>query len=446
MPMVRTVAWDWRVLAIATVVATVTGALFGLAPAWQASRTRPAESMRNSSRVTAGGAQARWRSAFAVVEVALSLILLVGAGLLLKSFVVLMGVDLGFQPERVLAVQVPLPGARYPGQAQRLRFFQQLEERVLSLPGVESAAYANRLPLRGGWGSTVELDSDRAGAPMRDTDFQAVSPGYFATLGIPLLRGRSLTPQDREGQPPVAVVNQAFANRHLGGANPVGRRARRYGAVWFEIVGVVNDIRRGGKTAEITPQVYLSAAQTSLYPVPLADLAVRTSTDPRALVNAIQAEVWAIDKDQPVTSVLTLEEILTASVSQRRFQMLLLIVFAAVAVALAVIGIYGVLSYSVTQRTSELGIRIALGARPGAIHALVLRQAGFVIAAGIAAGLAGAWALTIYLESLLFQVKAHDWTTYAAAAILLASVALGAALLPARRGARIDPMVALKYE
>jgi putative ABC transport system permease protein len=446
MPMIRTVAWDWRVFAIATVVATVTGALFGLAPAWQASRTRPAESMRNSSRVTVGGAQARWRWIFAVVEVALSLILLVGAGLLLKSFIVLMGVDLGFQPERVLALNISLPGARYSNQPQRFRFFQQLEERVRVLPGVESVAYANRLPLRGGWGSTVQLDSDAPGAPMRDVGFQTVSPGYFATLGVPLLRGRALTPQDREGQPPVAVVNQTFASRHFAGANPIGRRARRYGAPWFEIVGVVNDIRRGGKTAEITPQVYLSSAQTGMYPVQLADLAVRTATDPRALVNAIQAEVWAIDKEQPVSSVLTLEEILTASVAQRRFQMLLLIVFASVAVALAVIGIYGVLSYSVTQRTSELGIRIALGARPGAIHALVLRQAGLVIAAGITAGLAGAWAVTVYLESLLFQVKAHDWRTYAAAATLLAVVAVGAALLPARRGARIDPMVALKYE
>ena len=446
MPMLRTVAWDWRVFAIATLVATVTGALFGLAPAWQASRTRPVESMRNSSRVTAGGAQARWRSAFAVVEVALSLILLVGAGLLLKSFIALVGVDLGFQPERVLALNIPLPATRYPGQPQRARFFEQLEERVRSLPGVESVAFANRLPLRGGWGSSVEVDGDTNATAMRDADFQAVSPGYFATLGIPLLRGRSLTPQDREGRPPVAVVNQAFANKHLGGADPIGRRARRYGAAWFEIVGVVNDIRRGGKTAAITPQVYLAAAQTGMYPVQLADLAVRTSANPRALANAIQSEVWAIDKDQPVTSVLTLEEILTASVSQRRFQMLLLIVFASVAVALAVIGIYGVLSYSVTQRTSELGIRIALGARPGAIHALVLRQAGLVIAAGLAAGLAGAWALTVYLESLLFQVKAHDVRTYASAAALLAVVALLAAMLPARRGARIDPMVALKYE
>ena len=446
MPMVRTVEWDWRVFVAATAVATVTAALFGLAPAWQASRAKPADSLRHTSRLTAGGSHARWRAAFAVAEVALSLILLVGAGLLLKSFVVLMGVDLGFQPERVLAMNVPLPAARYENHAQRLAFFERLEGRVRALPGVESIAFANRFPLRGGWGSSVVTDADTSPDAHHDADFQAVSHGYFETLGIPLLRGRLLTTQDREGQPPVAVVNQTFASRYLPGADPIGRRARRGGAGWFEIVGVVNDIRRGGKTDAINPQVYLSAAQTGLYPVQLADLAVRSAGDPRSLARAVQSEVWAIDKDQPVTSIRTLDEIVTASVAQRRFQMLLLIVFAAVAVALAMIGIYGVLSYSVTQRTPELGIRIALGARPGAIHALVLRQAGLVIAAGIAAGLAGAWALTLYLESLLFQVKAHDWRTYLAAAALLALVAVGAALLPARRGAKIDPMVALKYE
>ncbi len=413
MPMIQTVAWDWRVFAVATGVATLTAAFFGLAPAWQASRTRPADSLRQTARVTAGGAQARWRAAFAVAEVALSLILLVGAGLLLKSFVVLMGVDLGFRPERVLAMNIPLPSARYPGQPQRLQFFERLEERVRGLPGVESVAFANRLPLRGGWSSGMVIDSapDTPVSP----DFQAVSPGYFGTLGIPLVRGRALTPQDRTGAPPVAVVNQAFVRSVLNGADPIGRRLRRMGPnPWIEIVGVVNDIRRGGKTAGINPQVYLPAAQTSIYPVQLADLAVRSAGEPRALANAIQAEVWTIDKDQPVTNVRTLEEIITASVAQRRFQMLLLIVFASVAVALAVIGIYGVLAYSVSQRTPELGIRIALGARPSAIQGLVLRQAGAVIGLGIVGGVAGARALTIYLESLLFQVKAHDWRTYAA--------------------------------
>jgi putative ABC transport system permease protein len=217
-------------------------------------------------------------------------------------------------------------------------------------------------------------------------------------------------------------------------------------APWIEIVGVVNDIRRAGKTAEIVPQVYLSAAQTDIYPVQLADFGVRAAQDPRQLVNAIQSEVWNIDKDQPITGVRTLMEIIDASVSQRRFQTLLLMIFASVAVALSVIGIYGVLAYSVSQRTSELGIRIALGARPAAILSLVLKQAGTLIGAGVAIGLAGAYALAVYVESLLFQVEKHDWTTYAAAVALLAAVAIAASLIPARRGSRVDPMVALRSE
>jgi putative ABC transport system permease protein len=444
LPMIQNVAWDWRVFAVATAVATLTGALFGLAPAWQASKARPVESLRLSPRSPGSGSQARWRAALTTAEVALSLVLLIGAGLLLKSFVVLMGVDLGFQPERVLAVNVPLPTTRYATAQQRLQFFERLEERVRMLPGVQSAAYANRMPLRGGWGSSVEVESvPESGL---SADFQAISPGYFETLGIPLMRGRGLTPQDRDGQPPVGVVNQAFVSKYLKGTEPVGRRFRRAGAVWVEIVGVVNDIRRGGKTEAINPQVYLPAAQTGLYPVQLADLAVRSPADPRALAKSVQAEVWAIDKDQPVTNVRTLEEIVSASVAQRRFQMLLLVVFASVAVALAVIGIYGVLSYSVTQRTPELGIRIALGAKPARILAMVLRQAGTVIAIGIFGGLAGAWALTVYLESLLFEVNAHDWHTYAAAAVMLAAVGVCASLLPARRGSRVDPIRALRYE
>jgi ABC-type antimicrobial peptide transport system permease subunit len=209
---------------------------------------------------------------------------------------------------------------------------------------------------------------------------------------------------------------------------------------------VVNDIRRGGKEKQIKPEVYLCAAQTNLYPVRLADFAVRTAGDPRALVNAISREVWAIDKDQPVTNVRTMDEIIDEKVAERRFQTLLLLIFAAVAVALAIVGIYGVLTYSVGQRLSELGIRVALGAPPSAILGLVLRQAGALIAAGIALGIAGAYGLTRFLQDLLFEVKATDWHAYAGAVALLAVVAVIAALIPARRGARVDPVVALRQE
>ncbi len=444
-PRIQQVALDWRVFAVAAAIATVTGIVFGLAPAWQASQSKPVDALKGAGRNTADRSQARWRTALPAVEIALSLILLIGAGLLIKSFVRLMGIDLGFQPERVLAVNLNLPAARYPSAGHRLRFFEQLAARVESLPGVQSAAYANRMPLRGGWSSGIDLDS--LPGRMLDPDFQAVSPGYFETLGIPLLHGRKLTAADRAGTPAVALVNQAFSRHYLNGADPIGHRMRRGdGRPWVEIVGVVDDIRRAGKTADINPQVYLAAAQTDLYPVPLADFAIRSARDPRLLVNAIQAEVWSIDKDLPLTRVRTLEEIVSESVAQRRFQTLLVLVFAGVAVGLALVGIYGVLSYSVSQRTPELGLRIALGANPWRIVALVVRQAAWVIAGGVAAGLAGAWALSTYLESLLFQVKRYDPATWVAAVLLLAAVGVAAALIPARRGARVDPIRALRWE
>ena len=443
-PRIQNVAMDWQVFAAAAAVALVTGLVFGMVPAWHASQAQPAEALKTSARSTAARAQAHWRAALTAAEIALSLILLVGAGLLLRSFARAMGVDLGFQPERVLALNVNLPELRYPGTDQRLTFFEELERRVAALPGVQAAAFANRLPLRGGWSSGMNLESSPE--VMLEPDFQAVSPGYFATLGIGLERGRLLARGDRKGQPNVAVVNREFARRYLQGADPIGRRFRREGEAWVTIVGVVNDIRRAGKTGRLNPQVYLPAAQTDLYPVRLADFAVRAHGDPRQLVNAVRRSVWAIDKDQPVTNIRTLEEIIGRSLAERRFEMALLIAFASVAVLLAMIGIFGVLSYIVNQRMGELGIRVALGASPPRIVGMVLRQAGWWIAVGTGLGLGGAFALARYLESLLFEVHRGDPWTYAAAVALLLAVSLTAALIPARRGARVDPMAALRYE
>jgi len=444
-PRIGAVSMDWRVFLVATTLATLAGIVFGLAPAWQASRTRPAESLKSASRSTVGTMQARGRAFLTVAEVALSLVLLIGAGLLLKSFVRLMGVDLGFQPDRVLVMNIPLPNLRYASANQRLQFFQRVEDRVQSLPGVQRVAFANIFPLRGGWSTGVRLDS--AAGPYGGAGGQVVSLGYFETLGVPLLRGRLFTPEDHLGHPRVVIVNQEFARRFLPGADPIGHRLQNGGsAPWMTVIGVVNDIRRGGKDARITPQMYLPAAQDDFYRVRLGSLAVRSAGDPRQLAAAIQQQVWAVDKDQPVTAVMTLDETISASVAERVFNTLLLVIFAAVAVGLATVGVFGVLSYAVSQRTAELGLRVALGASPASILRLVLRQAGLLIACGVALGLAGAWALTRSVESLLFGVQRHDWTTYAAAVVLLSTVSIAAALAPARRGAKVDPIVALKYE
>jgi putative ABC transport system permease protein len=442
-PRIQEVSMDWRVFAAAAAIATLTGLIFGLAPAWHASQAQAAESLKTAGRTKGGKSHAWWRAGLTVAEIALSLMLLIGAGLLLKSFYAVMGMDLGFQPERVVALGVRLPEVRYPGAPQRLRFFEALAERVRVLPGVTSVAYANRMPLRGGWGGSTNVDT----APDRDadTDKQAVSPGYFETLGIPLLRGRVLTENDRDGQPQVAVVNQAFVRQLLPGIDPIGRRVRMGpGNPWMTIVGVVNDVRRGGKEEAITAQVYIPAAQTALYPVRLADLAVRTASDPRQLVPAIRTEVLALDKDQPIVNVRTMEELIDASSHQRRFETLLLLIFAGVAVLLSTIGIFSVLSYVVSQRTAELGIRVALGAPPRRIIALVVRQAGVWIGTGVGLGVLGSLGLTRYLGTMLFQVASTDPWTYVAAIALLGAVALTAALIPARRGANADPVSALR--
>ncbi len=444
-PRIGSVSMDWRVLLASAAVALLSGTVFGILPAWQVSLADPADSLRGSDKNLSGRSQIRWRSALTLAEIAVCTVLLIGAGLLLKSFVTVLGVDLGFQPERVLAMNITLPEAKYSTPPQRLQFFERLEARVGSLPGVQSSAFCNRFPLRGGWATGIVIDT----APNNnlDSDSQAVSTGYFQTLGMTLLQGRLLTSADRSGAPFAVVVNRAFVNKYLPDRQAIGRRLRRGPeAPWITIVGVVNDVRREGKAADTTPSMYLPAAQTELYPVRLADFAVRSANDPNQIAKDIQREVWAIDRDQPVTNVKTYSEMITASVAERRFQMLLLIVFAAVALGLALVGIYGVLSQSVSQRTAELGIRMALGAERPDIFKMILRQAATLIVGGILLGVAGALMLSQLVRSLLFGIEPYDWSSYTAAVLLLAVVGFIVSALPARRATAVDPMVALRYE
>jgi putative ABC transport system permease protein len=374
-----------------------------------------------------------------------SMILLVGAGLLIKSFVTVNHVELGIATERVINMRIALPERSYPTLDRRAAFFEELADRTANLPGMQAVAFANNFPLRGGWSSNFrpENGKDQAG----DADYQAVSPGYFATLGITLQRGRLITPADRPNTELVAVVNSALARRFFPNENPLGRRFRRHDqAPWATIVGVVSDVRRGGKTGAINPQVYFPAAQTASYPVRLSEFAFRSAGDPKQLVTAVQKQVWAIDKDLPITNVRTYDEIISQSVSERRFQTLLLGLFASLALILAMIGIYGVISYSVSQRIPEIGIRMALGASRSDVLKMVIGRAMLLVLIGIAAGAVGAWSLSQYIKTLLFEVKPGDPWTYAMIAIILAVVAMTASLVPARRATRVDPMVALHYE
>jgi putative ABC transport system permease protein len=445
MPRLDDASLNARVLLFTLVLSAVTGLICGIFPAWQASKSKPVEAMRASERQLAGSSVMRWRSAFMIAEVAVSMILLVGAGLLLKSFMTLNHVELGIATDHVVNMSITLPDLSYPTPERRLAFFEELAERTSHLPGMKSVAFANKFPLRGGWSS--DFKAENQSDQNLDADYQAVSPGYFPTLGISLQRGRLLTTADRTGSEFVAVVNTTLARQFFPSQDPIGRRFRDDSqAPWVKIVGVVSDVRRAGKAGKINPQVYLPAAQTTLYPVHLSQLTFLSAVDPKQLVGAVQQQVWAIDKDLPVTNIRSYDEIVSQSVAQRRFQTLLLGLFASLALILAMVGIFGVISYSVSQRTPEIGIRMALGASRGGILKMVIGRAMLLVAAGIAGGAAGAFALSTYIKSLLFEVKPGDPWTYASIAILLAMVALAASLVPARRATHVDPMIALRYE
>jgi putative ABC transport system permease protein len=373
--------------------------------------------------------------------------LLVGAGLLIKSFVNLQRVDPGFDPKNVLRVDLQVPRTRYPDRLQTAAFYKQLMDRVGGLPGVQTAGAVSSLPLSGGGTDSTFAIEGRPGPEPGQPQaawYAKVTPGYFRTMGIRFLQGRDFTEADTAEATKVAIISETMARRYFSGEDPVGKRLEFGGGQdKREIVGVVADVKHFGLNVDARPTMYFAQAQ---YAERGMSLLVRTPGDPMSLAGAIRSEVWTLDRDLAVSSVMPMEELVATSLAEPRFVLLLLGLFAAVAMALSAIGVYGVMSYTVTQRSHEIGVRMALGAQMRDVLTLVVGQGMALVGGGVALGLIAAFGLTRVMESLLFGVSATDFTTFAATSVVLAVVALGACFVPARRATKVDPMVALRYE
>jgi putative ABC transport system permease protein len=446
-PRLGAVSVDAATLGFTLLVAVVAGIGFGLIPALHAGRADLQEALKEGGRSGTPGGN-RTRGILVAAQVALSLMLLIGAGLLLKSFARLQQVELGFDAERVLTARLSLPEARYAAPAQQAAFYDALVTRVGALPGVSAAATVSWLPLSGLrsatdlWieGRPVPPPDERIGAHI-----QAVTPAYFRAMGIPLREGRTFAASDGAEQPKAVVVSRSFAERYLAGGPALGQRiAMPWGdTLRGNIVGVVGDVRHAGVDSLPHPTLYWAESQ---WPWNAMTLVVRTNGDPEALAPSVMAEIHAIDPELPVADVRPMQAYLGDTLARRRFTMTLLAGFAGTALALTAVGLYGVMAYSVAQRTRELGIRLALGASRQRVLGAELRRASAVVAAGVAAGLAGAFAFTRVLDALLFGVSHTDPAVFALIVALLAAVGLAASWIPARRATQVDPMVALRAD
>jgi putative ABC transport system permease protein len=440
---------DGGVFGFTLAASIITGILFGLAPALVASKPSLNETLKEGGKKSKSTFGLRSVGGTLVVaELALALVLLVGAGLMMKSFLKLQAVNPGFRPERVLTMRLDLSMPRYAERGRQAAFFKQVLERVERLPGVQSASVTSGLPLTGFSMMMMSMSVEGQPAPVPGQDppiiGNSVSNDYFDTMGIPLLKGRFFNDQDTETSQKVVIVNESFARKYWPDDDPIGKRvmtnSRSGGRT---IVGVVGDVRGMGLGEDIRPEVCLPYLQSATSHM---SIAVRTEADPMSLAAAVRSQIQDVDRDQPVAKVMTMNQHLAQSVSEPRFNMLLLGVFAALALALAAVGIYGVMSYTVAQRTHEIGIRMALGARQNDVVGLIVRQAMALTLLGVVIGLGAAFALTRVMESLLYSVSATDPATFALISLVLIGVALAACAVPARRAARVDPMVALRYE
>jgi len=450
LPRVQTVGLDASVLGFTLGISVLVGLLFGLAPALRSTKTDLTVSLKDRARgSTSDRRHERVRQLLVVGEIALSLMLLVGGGLMMRSFLRLTSVDPGFDPRGVLAATVPLAGARYSTDEQRLAFFQRLTTQVSSLPGVKSASAINHLPLGGDvwtFNFTVEGRPAPPSAERPSAVYRVVRPDYFRTMGAALLRGRDFTERDDASSPGVVIVNEALARRQWPGEVPLGQRITVGGGGINprEVVGVVRDLKQGEWSSEPKPEMYLPHSQAAS-PRGMT-LVVRASSDLSGIEPLIRREVWAIDKDLPVSEVMGMEEVVAESVGQQRFNTLLIGGFAAVALLLAAAGVYGVMSYAVAERTHEIGVRMALGARGRDVLGMVIRQGLVLTLFGLAVGLAGALALARVMTGILYEVSATDPLVFGAVAAALTLSALLACYAPARRATKVDPMLALRHE
>ena len=446
LPRIDEVRVDGRVMGFTLLTSLLTGILFGLAPALQLPRLSINEVVKDGGRGSTG-ARRRWLRHFLVVsEVALALVLLIGAGLLINSFWRLQQVDRGFDSRNVVTLNLTL--SRYSNTQQQVGFLKEVLERAAQVPGVRSVGVTSTLPLRGGPATTFVLEA-RPPVALGDepsADIRVIDSNYFRTMGITVRAGRAFAETDSTNAPKVMVINETLARRFWPGEDPIGKRVtmKDWGPpLTGEVVGVAADVKADGLDSESRPMIYWPYPQ---FPVIFNNIVVRAEGDPLSLVGSIKDQIWSVDPAQPIASVTTMDQVLATSVAPRRFNMLLLGIFAAVALALAAVGIYGVISYTVSQRTHEIGIRLALGARSSDVLRLVVGQGMALALAGVGLGIAAAAGLTRLMSTLLFGVSATDAPTFVVVAVLLSAVALAACVVPARRATKVDPMVALRYE
>ena len=452
-PRLDNVRVDGPVVLLTIATAIVTGVLFGLAPAFSATRGL-ADALKDSGRGAVGPRGGRRvRAVLVVAELALAVMLLAGAGLLLRSFMKLQAVDPGFKVEQALTFDLTLPDPRYEEDARRVAFFDALMPRLRGLPGVEAVSAVMGLPLSGmDFNISFAITGRPPVPPAQQPSMQVrvATPGYFTAIGIPLKRGRFFTENDTASTPQVVLITESAARQFFSNEDPIGKTIelgwRRRGTksrAGGQVVGIVGDVKSAGLNEPNPPHIYMPLRQ---WPVTSMTMILKTAVPPMALAEAVRREVYALDGNLPVSNLRTLDAIVAASISQQRFYMLLLTIFAAVALLLAAVGIFGVLSYAVSQRTREIGIRMALGAQGHSVITLVVRQALTLVACGVGAGLAFGLVLSQTMAKMLFDVTPTDPATYAAVSAVLAVVALMASYLPARRATRVDPIVALRAE